>query len=892
MLSRTSVLALICLSTAWLLDPAPARADRLSEEELRRLVRQLDSPRSQQREAATRRLNRVGDEALPLLLEIQDDLSFEVRLRIDPIINMLENSRRAVVISGVLGRTSWFNPAITPGEIIYRVNDAYVDGVEDFYRALEREKQEGVVLHVRGDRGPRIVNLAEQAPRFTVDAYEAAYGSFLIEGIEAAVRHRYGEAIAAFDAARAAGFDMERARFARVWYLVCQYYVGQREEAYRTAEEVAGSLEAGGRSTPWHGIAHAHAWYTDTGRRRNRIPPFHLTGSDRYAVHDDHLGLYFRRQAVRHHPAEMARNDELAEYLTLLHRLPESIAAWVPHLAHAAAGEHDPRSHALGNLLESFEILGMDEEALAVCRLLAEGEVSIATDSMAVDIAQRLGDTELALELMKAHLGEAPDALTFGLDLRAIGHLLIVTGRTDALADSFRRWDPDILLSNAAPRFGLYSGWHALAEVWGRAAARVVKENPRRVAEMDALGRVQLIEILQRQSSPDIHAIDLAIEASIENLRRDSPDWDPSTFLAYHDAIKATFRGDFAPMVAHLESRFDARRLDHHPGYRAALFLREHGDALTDDDDGKWLRTWHACAWEDGSLLLLTRDLHVGRADRGSPPVTTLPLPHPAWSSCGPNRRWGPGSDRGPPIIASASRRTLGSVHNGRFVYALRPSDATWRLVLEMPSDEIQADWYDDLEPLLDALCDHALANGPIRVLRRSPSKDELFNKNGVGTMILRDGTRLTIHRDGTLVNVTARLAEHLGEPVTIHNTFAAFGGTTWYFTTRGILTESAEGAILRLEPPGLDPAAPVTYLWDRDARRYAFGVLPHAGGDVFHFDPDSGAMTRENRVNESYPVTYWLARPPEENRAAVIKAVRAAGHEWPIDLRPGHRQE
>ena len=82
----------LLLITATLVGQAsPAEADTLKVE-VRRLVHQLDSPRLEKREAAEKRLVELGPEVLPLLPEPNEDMSAEVKTRVDSIRHQVQET--------------------------------------------------------------------------------------------------------------------------------------------------------------------------------------------------------------------------------------------------------------------------------------------------------------------------------------------------------------------------------------------------------------------------------------------------------------------------------------------------------------------------------------------------------------------------------------------------------------------------------------------------------------------------------------------------------------------------------------------------------------------------------------------------------------------------------
>jgi hypothetical protein len=70
--------------------------------------------------------------------------------------------------------------------------------------------------------------------------------------------------------------------------------------------------------------------------------------------------------------------------------------------------------------------------------------------------------------------------------------------------------------------------------------------------------------------------------------------------------------------------------------------------------------------------------------------------------------------------------------------------------------------------------------------------------------------------------------------------------------------------------------------LKDKFAR---IAVLPEAGGAIYQLDLVDGTITRDTGINQSYPATYWLQRPVEENRrrrrmaAALAEVERGRGN-------------
>ncbi len=83
--------SLLLIATALVGQTPTAEADTLKVE-VRKLVHQLDSPRLEKREAAEKRLVELGPEVLPLLPEPNEDMSAEVKKRVDSIRHQVQET--------------------------------------------------------------------------------------------------------------------------------------------------------------------------------------------------------------------------------------------------------------------------------------------------------------------------------------------------------------------------------------------------------------------------------------------------------------------------------------------------------------------------------------------------------------------------------------------------------------------------------------------------------------------------------------------------------------------------------------------------------------------------------------------------------------------------------
>ena len=83
--------SLLLIATALVGQTPTAEADTLKVE-VRKLVHQLDSPRLEKREAAEKRLIELGPEVLPLLPEPNEDMSAEVKKRMDSIRHQVQET--------------------------------------------------------------------------------------------------------------------------------------------------------------------------------------------------------------------------------------------------------------------------------------------------------------------------------------------------------------------------------------------------------------------------------------------------------------------------------------------------------------------------------------------------------------------------------------------------------------------------------------------------------------------------------------------------------------------------------------------------------------------------------------------------------------------------------
>lgn len=829
--------------------------------DIRRLIRQLDSPAVKAREEATEALLKLGASAVPMLEQAAEGASFEARTRISEIIGRLRV--RGVLILSVLSE-SWARMMdIEPGDIITHINGVPLASFEDFTeRSASLENQPRKITVRKGNRVsiPHVLEEPVPAERvlqagpgkmgvFLAD-YDGAYGEPLSKAMQLMSKHRHDdkwpEIRRLIEEAIAAGLVFDDTSMMEPVYAAACYFTGDKAAAYT-------HLDA------------AVSRSTDPARWWNLYKSFP------YLVPiEGHLSLYIAQRQLEHRPDDV--DVTLIQGFTYSFQTARYLDA-VKVSAVAVSGQYpEPDLNGYGflydNLRNALDAMDLLPEAGEVVSRLMNTPGTEHRWSDALRTAERCGndDAVISMGIKATRRGTRYSNIDAGSAVR-VYRACVRQGKFKEARDLLRECvDTDRVDSVLYALQEYELRWAEAQTVLAECARQAIAANPddRDVLEPGFM-------ILSRLKQPDMAELERIVEARKKDPMGASRGEDNTHWSLYMRARLARLKGEYDESAKII----GPRRNDQVPGsFRDAVgFLQQHGAGLT-GEQAKWRKTVRAFPTPAGGWYLMTTNPLMGHFENGK--IHEIPLPETVWAPDDPNR----------PLMVSSTGKTVLAIGLGR-AYRLRADESGWELLGRVPRPE---DFYwTGLEPVLDELA-ASFAEGeggkdlvwPEHRSRRPPEQME-FLMFSDGTWVAHDPEKKQLCRP------TDALTKALGRRVEIYGLSRVASKTNerrvLMFTEAGLfLWRPDSGAVTSVELPGVHGPVRVMSAKEIYPRRgYRIALFPEDGGTTYIFNWSTDKVEYEGLVNEAYPETFWRQKSVEWKREQLRKTLAEVNLTWPF---------
>lgn len=825
-------------------DSAPAEAQ---EAEIARLIRELNHPQFQKRQAAAERLMKMGAAVEEALESARPQQPAEAQAAIDQILRRIREMQRGVLVLVVTDQSQAQRKKVEAGDVFVAINDQSITDAEAWSKAEDAGlRQQKRTVRIRRDN--QLIEVKFDAGRYGVFwcPYQSGWGDHLAKAARQHQAGEYAAAAAAVDEAVEAGAPVEGDNQLAAFAIRCWYY---------------------GRP-----VAERSAWLdelVDSGRFGNRFTAlFNL--SSVVVPADLHLPLQILRRLVERNPkAGWVHRTRAYRYISRADRyadgLVEALRAFQKEPDMPPADE----AYVLGLIGECLNELGADDELSALLERAAAFPEGRQRYHQLFPAALRIGRLDLCEQVLPRIDDERSSDPLWGYLLAKdrLYQTWLRQGKIDQYREILTAALSELGFAGDCRYYAAY--WPETGDIWARRAEQLLEDGP--VMNIDSL-----LSALAFQVDPDLDGFEQAIK-QCESMPR------TRAAATFHRARLDALKGDYADSL----KRYEEIRLrqkqqrpwnkpwDVEPEIEAVRFLSEYAKRLVGENE-KWRRALYAFKTDDGTRYLITRDIRIGRASPGGA-IVEIPLPEPGW--------WPHKLADG--LIVSASGKTVLALSREK-VYRLNPDSAGWSLLTTVPYSQrgwalhFFTPWGDELAAELEK------REAGDRAIVLPAELQDLNNNPPQEPFMLADGTWFYgQEKPRQLLNLSAMVAETVGRPLRIYSCVRPTPGGPFFMATEAGLYrwDTMTDVRVPMPLPGDNPNPPVMLVNYRRPSSRGSGlfaaVLPEAGGAMFRIETKGNKLVPVADINEQLPLSYWRTRPPVGRIAEAKQVLEDAGLKW-----------